>query len=124
MADLERTLAPFEVSAALKKETATIDLVLEPMDNERLANLCGQFDQNLKQIETGLRITIANRGNAFHLNGSQPNVENAARVVNELFELAADGTVGAEDVHIALHLPTTIPTIGLISRIRENFCTF
>ena len=86
----------------MKKETATIDLILEPLDNERLANLCGQFDQNLKQIETGLRITIANRGNEFHVSGSQPDVENAARVVNELFELAADGTVGTEDVHLAL----------------------
>ncbi len=29
-------------------------LVLEPADTERLANLCGQFDQHLKQIESRL----------------------------------------------------------------------
>ena len=27
------------------------DLLLEPADNERLANLCGQLDEHLRQIE-------------------------------------------------------------------------
>ncbi len=79
-----------------------MDLVLEPLDNERLANLCGQFDQNLRRIEARLHIDIANRGNQFHLSGSQSDVRNAARVVQELFDLAASGTVGADAVHIAL----------------------
>ena len=79
-----------------------MDLTLEPLDNERLANLCGQFDQNLRRIEERLHIGIANRGNQFHLSGSQSDVENAARVVHELFDLAANGTVGADEVHLAL----------------------
>jgi phosphate starvation-inducible PhoH-like protein len=90
------------VSKVLKENIATMDLVLEPLDNERLANLCGQFDQNLRRIEAGLHIDIANRGNQFHLSGSQSDVKNAARVVHELFDLAASGTVGADAVHIAL----------------------
>jgi len=86
----------------LKEETATIDLVLEPPDNERLANLCGQFDQNLRQIEASLHIGIANRGNEFHISGPRSELENAARVVQELFELAASESVSADAVHIAL----------------------
>lgn len=86
----------------LNDTTATIDLLLEPPDNERLANLCGQFDENLRRIENSLDISISNRGNAFHLRGPQPVVELAAQVVRELFELAATETVSADAVHIAL----------------------
>ena len=28
------------------------DLILEPADNLRLANLCGQFDEHLRQLES------------------------------------------------------------------------
>jgi phosphate starvation-inducible PhoH-like protein len=31
-------------------------IVLEPADNIRLANLCGQFDEHLRQIERRLDI--------------------------------------------------------------------
>jgi len=86
----------------LNDTTATIDLLLEPPDNERLANLCGQFDENLRRIESSLNISIANRGNEFHLRGPQPVVEVAAQVVRELFEIAATETVSADAVHIAL----------------------
>jgi phosphate starvation-inducible PhoH-like protein len=102
VADLERTLAPSEVSTDLNEETTTIDLVLEPSDNERLANLCGQFDQNLRQIEASLHIGIANRGNEFHLSGARSELDNAARVVHELFDLAASESVSANAVHMAL----------------------
>ena len=35
-----------------------INLELEPADTERLANLCGQFDEHLKQIESRLQVDI------------------------------------------------------------------
>ena len=31
-------------------------LALEPDDNNRLANLCGQFDENLRYIETNISV--------------------------------------------------------------------
>ena len=36
-----------------------------PVDNHRLANLCGALDENLRQIETALDVTIARRGERF-----------------------------------------------------------
>ena len=30
-----------------------VTLELQPADNERLANLCGQFDEHLRQIDGG-----------------------------------------------------------------------
>ncbi|MEM7806300.1 MAG: phosphate starvation-inducible protein PhoH, partial [Pseudomonadota bacterium] len=47
--------------------TVSRDLVLEPEDNARLANLSGQFDEHLRQIERRLDIEIANRGNHFRV---------------------------------------------------------
>ena len=31
-----------------------LELVLSPVDNQRLANLCGALDENLRQIESAL----------------------------------------------------------------------
>ena len=45
------------------------DVVLEPADNNRLANLCGQFDEHLRQIERRLDVEIASRGNRFRITG-------------------------------------------------------
>ena len=45
------------------------DVVLEPADNNRLANLCGQFDEHLRQIERRLNVEIASRGNRFRITG-------------------------------------------------------
>ena len=44
-------------------------LTLEPNDTRRLASLCGQFDENLHQIESRLNIEIRNRGNVFAFYG-------------------------------------------------------
>ena len=40
----------------------TIELLLSPVNNSQLANLCGALDENLRQIETALDVSIARRG--------------------------------------------------------------
>ena len=45
------------------------NLLLEPQDNDRLANLCGLLDENLRQIESYMDVEISNRGNAFIIRG-------------------------------------------------------
>ena len=42
-------------------KTRPLEFVLSPVDNQRLANLCGTLDENLRQIETALDVTIARR---------------------------------------------------------------
>ncbi len=58
---------------------------LEPADNERLANLCGQFDEHLRQIEHRLGISIAARGNVFALRGDRKAVRAGHRVLQDLY---------------------------------------
>jgi len=86
----------------LNAETAHCDLLLEPADNVRLANLCGQFDEHLKQIEKRLGVVVNNRGNHFRLSGEQLAVTAAEKVIRQLYEFASGGGLSAERVHMAL----------------------
>lgn len=72
------------MSAASPLQTQ-LTLELEPIDNERLANLCGQFDEHLRQIEHRLGISIANRGNIFALTGERKAVRAGRRVLENLY---------------------------------------
>ncbi len=77
-------------------------MVLEPADNNRLANLCGQFDEHLRQIESRLDVEIASRGNHFRVTGKPGAAEAAGRVLISLFELTDTERVDPERVHILL----------------------
>ncbi|MDJ0940590.1 MAG: PhoH family protein [Woeseiaceae bacterium] len=78
------------------------DIVLEPADNDRLANLCGQFDEHLRQIERRLNVEIASRGNRFRVTGKPGAAEVGGDVIESLFELAGHERLDAERVHIHL----------------------
>jgi len=65
-----------------------ISLELEPADTERLANLCGQFDQHLKQIESRLHVDIFCRGNLFTVQGEQRQARAASRLIKQLYTLS------------------------------------
>jgi phosphate starvation-inducible protein PhoH and related proteins len=78
------------------------DVLLEPADNQRLANLCGQFDEHLRQIERRLKVSINNRGNRFRVSGSEAGAETCAQVLERLFALSEDESIDPERVHICL----------------------
>lgn len=61
------------------------DFTLDPDDNERLANLCGPFDEHLRQIELRLGVEINNRGNVFRVIGDGDAVKSGERVLRELY---------------------------------------
>jgi phosphate starvation-inducible PhoH-like protein len=73
--------------------------VPEPLDNTRLAHLCGPLDENLRQISAALDVTIFRRGEKFIVSGS-----NAARAVEilERFYAVANKVVPIEEVQLAL----------------------
>jgi phosphate starvation-inducible PhoH-like protein len=77
-------------------------LELEPADTIRLANLCGQFDQHLKQIEARLGVEIFCRGNVFSFEGEPPAVKSATRLLRRLYELSALETLTPELINLHL----------------------
>jgi phosphate starvation-inducible protein PhoH and related proteins len=79
-----------------------LDLELQPEDNLRIANLCGQFDQHLRQLEHGLGIEINSRGSCFRLIGSSAAVQLGAQILQQLYAETADSGLTAETIHLAL----------------------
>lgn len=78
------------------------DLVLEPADNHRLANLCGQFDEHLRQIERRLNVDISSRGNRFRVTGKPGAAQLGSNVIKSLFKLTGSEHLDPERVHICL----------------------
>ena len=76
--------------------------MLEPADNDRLANLCGQFDEHLRQIERRLDVEIASRGNQFRVTGRSGAARIGGDVLLALFRMTADERLDPERVHILL----------------------
>lgn len=84
-------------------ETTSIQFVLEPADNERLANLCGYLDENFRLIERRLGIEVNNRGNSFQLIGEFDNVQAGRDVLEELYsETGRQPALKAETVHLVI----------------------
>ncbi len=78
------------------------DVVLEPADNNRLANLCGQFDEHLRQIERRLDVEIASRGNHFRVTGRPGAAEVGGDVLLSLFEMTDQEHLDPERIHMML----------------------
>jgi phosphate starvation-inducible PhoH-like protein len=78
------------------------DIVLEPADNNRLANLCGQFDEHLRQIERRLDVEISSHGNRFRVTGKPGAAEVGGDVLLSLFEMTDKERLDPERVHMLL----------------------
>jgi phosphate starvation-inducible PhoH-like protein len=86
----------------LAEHPESIDLLLEPVDNEQLANVCGQLDENLRQIERRLGIEINNRGNHFRLIGERESIQAGEQVLQDLYRAADRETLDPQRVHLFL----------------------
>ncbi|MCG6965029.1 MAG: PhoH family protein [Chromatiaceae bacterium] len=80
----------------------SLDLVLEPADNERLRNVCGQLDEHLRQVERRLGIEISNRGNSFRLLGEPGAIAAGREVLHGLYDASAQETLSPARVHLFL----------------------
>jgi len=78
-----------------------VELAFRPVDNQRLANLCGALDENLRQIETALDVTIARRGERFAVSGKPVQTRLAAQVLQSFYD-RAKSSLSLEDVQLGL----------------------
>ena len=70
-----------------------------PLDNTRLANLCGPVDENLRQIAAALDVTLFRRGEKFIADGL--NAERAVGMLEKFYE-QADHPISIEEIQLAL----------------------
>lgn len=73
----------------------------EPVDNRRLAQLCGPLDEHLRAIERALQVTIARRQAAFRVQGRRDAATTALGLLQALYAQAAQ-PIDAERVQLAL----------------------
>ena len=83
-----------------KIQPIALEIALEPVDNERLANFCGPLDAHLRQMERRLGVEINNRGNNFRVIGSPLSVELTARLIEEIYLAGKDETITSETIHL------------------------
>ena len=79
--------------------TPAIQFALEPVDNTLLSNLCGALDENLRQIETALEVSISHRAEHFSVEGAQAKL---ARQVIEKFYREAKHDITLERLQLGL----------------------
>jgi phosphate starvation-inducible PhoH-like protein len=86
----------------LSKQVHSVDITLEPADNERLAELCGQFDAHLRQLEQRLGVEISSRGNQFRIAGAAGVVKSARQILESLYLETASASLSPEKIHLHL----------------------
>lgn len=78
-------------------------ITLEPDHHERLAILCGQFDDNLHYVERQLGVEINNRGNHFEIIGIPHHVDHACAALQQLYdETNTKDTISRHDINLVL----------------------
>ena len=77
------------------------NLKLPDDDNNKLSNLCGPFDENLKQISTGLEIEISRRGSSFVLNGDKSKTELGCKLIKDFYNKSTK-PINPEDIQLSL----------------------
>ena len=78
-----------------------LELSFTPVDNQRLANLCGALDENLKQIESAFDVSIARRGEHFGISGAPGPARLAAEALQRFYQLASRN-VSLEEIQLGL----------------------
>jgi len=87
----------------LNQPHSTRHLTLSPEDNQRLAKLCGQFNDHLHYIERNLGVEISNRGSEFQIIGIPKSVDAACKVLETLYSDAArQDTISSQQVMLTI----------------------
>jgi phosphate starvation-inducible PhoH-like protein len=110
------------------RRRAAEEVAFKPVDNARLAALCGPLDVNLRQIENALDVTIARRGERFSVAGAREKASQAAQALRRFYD-QAHHELTVEDIQLGLveisHAParrrmeegeTAIPALSLPRR--------
>ncbi len=78
------------------------ELSLGEVDNARLANFTGPMEQNLRHVEERLGVEVRRRGHRVQVFGPAAVVDNAAAVLQRMFELSATEALSPEQVHLCV----------------------
>nr|WP_199046836.1 PhoH family protein [Dyella sp. ASV24] len=78
------------------------DFSLEPEDNARLSNLCGPFDEHLRQIELRLGVEINHRGSLFQVIGDEGASRATEKVLRALYAVTENESLNGAKINLHL----------------------
>ena len=87
---------------ATRRGHSTEEVAFKPIDNGRLAALCGPVDANLRQIETALDVAIARRNERFTVTGPKEKAQQAAQALRRFYDRAGREELSVEDIQLGL----------------------
>lgn len=91
-----------------------LELTFSPTDNQRLANLCGALDENLKQIENALDVVITRRGERFSLSGPASQTKLAAQALRNFYHQSRQH-LSVEQIQLGLIEIKSIPSTTAVN---------
>jgi len=86
----------------LNSPTQPVTFLLDPEDNQRLADLCGEHNAHLKQVEEGFGVRISHRGHLFCVDGQDHDIRKAQDVLRALYEDSGQTPLSPDRVQIAI----------------------
>ncbi len=95
-----------------------IQFGLVPVDNARLANLCGPFNEHLQQIGAYFNVSIDCRSNQFEVHGDGRGLKEVKTVIQTLYNVAGHETLSPASVQLYLNdnMTNNINFAGSITR--------
>lgn len=82
--------------------TSILRFSLDGFEAARFANMCGQYDEHLRQIERYMHVTIRNRGEHFELLGEEEAIHRAEAFLRNLYREAKLRDLTPDDIHLLL----------------------
>lgn len=90
---------------------------------EHMANVFGQFDANIKKIERHLGVTAVVRDDTLKIIGTQPGIDGAKEVFEQLYELSMRGNeITEQNVNYALALLTEHKGGAMVEIDKDVIC--
>ncbi|MEO8202886.1 MAG: PhoH family protein [Betaproteobacteria bacterium] len=87
---------------APRKTHPPVEVRFDPIDNQRLARLCGALDANLRQIETARDVSIARRGANFAIKGDAAQAADAAKALEYFYARSGSADLSVDDIQLGL----------------------
>ena len=101
-----------------------IQIILEPVDNNRLLNLCGPLNTNLKEIELRFDVEINQRGNLFNLIGVKKNISLASNFIKDLYLKTEKDNISIAELRNFLQEPNVLKSKMPLNGRKNNKSTY
>ena len=89
-------------SNTLSNVSKALQFTALPVNNRRLADLCGPYNENLNHIADHLGVKILQRSNVFNISGEQVAIQKAYHALQHLYQLTEHESLTKKNVFLLI----------------------